>query len=154
MSLILCWYHSKIFSPLKWMWPSSHLRSGSRQFFEFLLIKPVVWMNCIVPLSYENTLLLLVFTLLKKNKRFLWGAETKKCCGCVKGRSRDLCVCLCSYRDHVLRSEFGGFSLWCVCWQWVDESTESVLRHCALRRENKRLCFTNLSHHYYRNNRT
>ena len=68
-AVIICWDHNDGFSPLKWMCPSSHLRFGSRQFFEFLLIKPVVWMNCIVPLSYKNTLLLLVFTLLKRNKK-------------------------------------------------------------------------------------
>ena len=42
----------------------SHLRFRGRQLFKFLLIKPVVWRKCVLPLSYTHTLLLLLFVLL------------------------------------------------------------------------------------------
>lgn len=46
-----------------------YLRLGSRQFFKFLLVEPVVWMNCLVPLSDEHTLLFLMFVFLYKEEK-------------------------------------------------------------------------------------
>ena len=136
LQLLLCWYHSDSFSPVKSMWPSSHLRFGSRQFFEFLLIEPVVWMNCIVPLSYKNTLLLLVFTLLKEEQKVSvrsWNRKMLQMCR----QLQDFCKSesVNSYQDHVLRFDFGEFGSRGICWQRVTESTESVQRHVSLRRE-------------------
>jgi len=55
--------HNNLYS-LKVNLSQSHLRFRSRQFFEFLLIKPVLWRQCVLPLSNKYTLLLLQFVLL------------------------------------------------------------------------------------------
>lgn len=55
------------------------------------------------------------------------------------------CVCLCSYRDDVFRSEFGEFRFRHVFWQRVNKSTESIQRHGVTLRGQSSKMF-NLSH--------